>query len=169
VFSKSNSKQLFSVTALIVMSATGSIAQPTDTSPNMYEDDLIRAKGLSASFVKDIATVNVLIENKSKKDILLAHTGYTKLVVTSDSGQSTTCYIQGIKINVESTNKYPESFSRLKPKGRATISATGCAGLDPSTTKNVSFNIDLTMWGKEQNSQFTLSLTSIPIKRITTR
>jgi hypothetical protein len=168
MFSKSNFKQLFSVAALVAMSATGSIAQPSDAPTNTYEDDLIRAKGLSASLVGDIATVNILVENKSKKDIFLGHTSSTYLVVTSDSGQSTTCYIQGVK-SVRGDDKYPQNFSRLKPKGRLTVSATNCRGLDASATKNVSFNIDFTMWEKEQNSQLVLSLTGIPIKKISTR
>lgn len=169
MLSKFNFKQLFSVAALVVMSANGSIAQPSDISPNIYEDDLIRAKGLSASFVDDIATVNVLIENKSKKDIFLAQTYSTSIVITSDSGQSTTCYSRGIKQGVMATSKDPSYFSRLKPRGRITISATDCRGLNSSVTKNVSFNIDLIMWEKEQNSQLTLSLTGIPIKKISTR
>jgi hypothetical protein len=168
VFSKSNFKQLFSVAALIAMSATGSIAQPSDAPANIYEDDLIRAKGLSASFANDIATVNVLIENKSKKDVFLAQTYSTSIVVTSDSGQSTTCYSQGIK-GGGGTSQELSSFSRLKPRGKITISATGCRGLNSSVTKNVSFNIDLTMWEQEKNSQLTLSLTGIPIKKIPTR
>jgi hypothetical protein len=168
MFSKSNFKQLFLIAALVSISATGSIAQPTDAPPNMYEDDLIRAKGLSASFVNDIATVNVLIENKSKKDVFLAQTYGTSIVVTSDSGQSTTCYSQGIK-GGGGTSQELSSFSRLKPRGKITISATNCRGLDSSVTKNVSFNIDLTMWEKEKSSQLTLSLTGIPIKKISSR
>jgi hypothetical protein len=143
-----------------------SIAQVNERS---YEDDLIKARGLSASFVNDSATVNVLIENKSKKDIFLAATyGGTGIVVTSDSGQSSTCYIQGVK-TATSSEKRSSEFSRLKPSGRITISGISCRGLDTSATRSVSFNIDLTMWEKEQNSQLTISLTGIPIKKISTR
>jgi hypothetical protein len=147
-------------------SEESSIAQ---TSECGYEDDLIKAKCLSASFVKDIATVNILVENKSQKDIFLAQTSWTWIVVTSDSGQSTKCDFQGVKGNVSSTTTDPSAFSRLKPRGRMTISAINCAGLNSETTKNVSFNIDLTMWEKEKNSQLTISLTGIPIKKIPTR
>jgi hypothetical protein len=148
-----------------------SIAQAND---RVYEDDLIRARGLSAAFEKantiDSATVNVLIENKSKKDIFLASTyGGTGTVVTSDSGQSSTCgYTKGIKA-ARASEKESSNFSRLKPGGKITISGVRCDGLDPSSTKVVSFNIDLTMWEKEKNSQLTLSLTGIPVKKISTR
>jgi hypothetical protein len=134
-----------------------------------YEDDIIKAKCLSASFVQELATVNIVVQNKSKKDVFLASTyGGTGIVVTSDSGQSATCYVQGIKIATKDEKKSSE-FSRLKPGGKITISGIRCGGLDSSSTKSVSFNIDLTMWEKEQNSQLTISLTGIPIKKISTR
>lgn len=142
-----------------------SIAQASEGG---YEDDLIRARGLSASFVKDVATVNVLIENKSTKDIYLAQTAGTNILVTTDSGQSIGCYSQGIRI-ASDRDKESSKFSRLKPRGKITISAVGCNGLDSSTTKSVSFNIDLTTWEKEKNNQLTLSLTGIPIKKISIR
>jgi hypothetical protein len=171
MFSTSTFKQLSLAIALLAMTATKSIAQAND---RVYEDDLIRARGLSAAFEKantiDSATVNVLIENKSKKDIFLASTyGGTGTVVTSDSGQSSTCtYTKGIKV-AGANEKESSNFSRLKPGGKITISGVRCDGLDPSSTKTVSFNIDLTMWEKEKNSQFTLSLTDIPVKKIPTR
>jgi hypothetical protein len=149
-------------------SGESSIAQ---TSECGYEDDIIKAKCLSASFVKDVATVNIVVQNKSKKDIFLAETyggAATYVVLTSDSGQSSTCRAQGIK-SAGADEKRSSVFSRLKPGGKITISGVNCQGLDPSTTRSVSFNVDLTMWEKEQNSQLTISLTGIPIKKISTR
>jgi hypothetical protein len=145
-----------------------SIAQASECG---YEDDIIKAKCLSASFVKDVATVNIVVQNKSIKDVLLAETyggSATYVVLTSDSGQSSGCRAQGIK-SARADEKNSSALKRLKPGGKITISGVNCQGLDPSTTRSVSFNVDLTIWEKEQNSQLTISLTSIPIKRISTR
>jgi hypothetical protein len=145
-----------------------SIAQASECG---YEDDIIKAKCLSASFIKDVATVNIVVQNKSKKDVFLAETyggSATYVVLTSDSGQSSTCRAQGIK-SARADEKNSSAFSRLKPGGKITISGVSCQGLDPSTTRSVSFNVDLTIWEKEQNSQLTISLTGIPIKKISTR
>jgi hypothetical protein len=145
-----------------------SIAQASECG---YEDDIIKAKCLSASFIKDVATVNIVVQNKSKKDVFLAETyggTATYVVLTSDSGQSSTCRAQGIK-SARADEKNSSAFSRLKPGGKITISGVNCQGLDTSTTRSVSFNVDLTIWEKEQNSQLAISLTGIPIKKISTR
>lgn len=53
------------------------------------------------------------VQNKSKKDVFLASTyGGTGIVVTSDSGQSSTCYIQGIKT---ATSSEKTQISKNRP------------------------------------------------------
>ncbi len=149
-----------------------SIAQTNERSLNYYEDDLIKARGLSASFDRDgRPTVNVLIENKSGKVLILANLqtgGNETVTVNSDSGESAVCRIQGISI-VGRTETDPLKFSRLKPNGRLITSTYVCSGMTASAIKTVGINIPLVEYTKEKNNPFALSLDGIQIKKIPTR
>ncbi|WP_146138239.1 hypothetical protein [Chamaesiphon polymorphus] len=136
-----------------------------------YEDDLIRARGLNASFNQGgRLSANVLIENISGRTLLLANLqlGNGTVTVISDSGEAGNCDFQGLKYVVAEENK-ESAFSVLKSKGKATIAAINCTGISQSATKSVGVNIPLVVYGKEKNSQFTLTLTDIPVKKIPTR
>jgi hypothetical protein len=165
VLSKFNFKQLFSVAALIATSATGSIAQ--SNSPT-YEDDLIRARGIGASFSQDNKSVqaSVIIENKSGKDLFLA-VEYRGNRVISDLGGSSECNISGIKeINGVPTDSEPKPllFSRLKPKARATISLTACQGITASSKPNsISVSLPFVILDNEKYSNLALNINGIPI------
>jgi hypothetical protein len=149
-----------------------SIAQTNDRSLNYYEDDLIRARGLSASFDqnKTYLTVNVMIENKSGRTLILGNVKqyYNDATVNSDSGESAVCLLRGINgVAVEQTN--PLQFSVLKPKGRVNISVYQCGNITASATKSVGVTIPLVEYTKEKNNPFTLSLEGIPVKKISNR
>jgi hypothetical protein len=150
-------------------SGENSIAQTSDAG---YRDDLIRARGLAASFSKDgnWLSANVLIENISGRTLLLGNLqfGNSTVTVVSDSGEAGTCNFQGLS-QVGSEENKESKFSVLKPKGKATIAAIGCHGISQSATKSVGVNIPLVVYGKEKNTQFTLTLTDIPVKKIPTR
>jgi hypothetical protein len=149
-----------------------SIAQTNERSLNYYEDDLIKARGLSASFdeTKRYLTINVMIENKSGKTLTLGNVKqyYNDATVNSDSGESAVCLLRGINgVSVEQTN--PLQFSVLKPKGRVNISVYQCGNITASATKSVGVTIPLVEYTKEKNNPFTLSLEGIPVKKISNR
>jgi hypothetical protein len=64
MISKFKGKQLFLTIALLAMTATRSISQPSEGG---HKDDPIEARGLSASFVKDITTLNVAVASQKRK------------------------------------------------------------------------------------------------------
>jgi hypothetical protein len=165
MFSKSNFKQLFLIAALVSISATGSIAQ--SNSPT-YEDDLIRARGIGASFDQYSKSVqaSIIIENKSGKDLLLA-VEYRGNRVISDLGGSSECHISGIK-EIHGVPSDPEPkpllFSRLKPKAKATISLTACQGITASSKPNsISVSLPFVILDNEKYSNLTLNISGIPI------
>jgi hypothetical protein len=148
------------------------IAQANERSLNYYEDNLIKARGLSASFdqTKRYLTVNVMIENKSGKTLILGnvHKYYNDATVNSDSGESAECLLRGINgVGVEQTN--PLRFSVLKPKGRVNVSVYQCGNITASATKSVGVTIPLVEYTKEKNNPFTVSLEGIPVKQISNR
>ena len=151
-----------------------SIAQTNERSLNYYEDDLIKARGISASFDKDkrFLTVNIIIENKSGKTLVLGnvkkYNNFPTVSVSSDSGESTDCYLRSINdVFIEETN--PLKFSTLKTKARVSASIYQCEKITVSATKTVGVTIPLAEYTKEKNNPFTLSLEGIPVKKSSDR
>ncbi len=129
ILSQANWKRLFFLSTFVALSSTQSLAQ-TNPQPNLsiYEDENIKATGISASYDKyKFAQASIRIENKTGKDLLFAVVPRGVSAI-SDLGQSSECAVNGLKTFNGSLSGTPNplDFSRLKPKAKVTIGISYC-------------------------------------------
>lgn len=168
-FARSGKPEVSSVPNILTVASTSTTSpslSPTQPTVTPYEDDLIRASAIGASFDESQkANASIIIENKSAKDMLLA-VEYRGVRMISDAGGATECGLDGlISINGLPTKPDPLSFSTLRPNAKATLSVSNCQKLDPSKTNTVSVNIPLVQLQNDQFSKFTIDLSGIPIQK----
>jgi hypothetical protein len=139
---------------------------PPDTS-NSYEDEIIRAKVLGASFnPSGQLQASLSIDNMTSQDLLLALEPQYPTVI-SDVGESGTCYISGLKANVGTTTSDPKRYSRLKPNQNLTVSLSGCDKPGASSKpKSISINMPLVrLIDDKPSTPFTLDISNIPVQQ----
>jgi hypothetical protein len=167
MFFQSTCKQLFLLATLVITSSTQSVAQST-TQPGlpMYEDDIIRARVLGASFDQSgRLQASLIIENKTAQDLLLAFESLYPEVI-SNLGETGSCYLNGLKALNLSKPTDPNRYSRLKPKQKLTVSLNRCDKIQASRTNSISINMPLVRLENERpTTPFTLDISGIPVRR----
>jgi hypothetical protein len=133
----------------------------------IYEDDIIRAEVLGASFNSSgQLQTSLSIDNKTSQDLLLALEPNYPTVI-SNVGESGSCFISGLKANVGTTSSNPTLYSRLKPNQNLTVSLSGC-NKPTASSKPKSFSISMPLVrliNDKPSTPFTLDISNIPIQQ----